>query len=91
MAEKEFQITDSVEIAALEKSFAEQIEKLNKQKYTSLMEERKRVSKLTLKKSIKAPLTDVFTTFMDISLEDLNPHLKVSDLVPGGFYKSSKK
>ncbi|ARU91686.1 hypothetical protein SCLARK_001121 [Spiroplasma clarkii] len=55
------------------------------------MEERKRVSKLTLKKSIKAPLTDVFTTFMDISLEDLNPHLKVSDLVPGGFYKSSKK
>ncbi|ASP28067.1 hypothetical protein SCORR_v1c02930 [Spiroplasma corruscae] len=74
-----------------QKNYDDIVEKLNKQKYTSLFEERKRISKLFSSMKIKKPIEEVYNAFLQISLDDMNPNLKNLVLEEGSWYRSSKK
>lgn len=91
MEQKEFKITDPSEVIEYEEFFNKTITSLNQQKYTSLIEERKRLNKLRFTSKINAPLEAVFSAFVEISIQDMNPNLTSAQLSAGSFYKSSKK
>ncbi|AKX33963.1 hypothetical protein SLITO_v1c03080 [Spiroplasma litorale] len=79
------------ESALAQKNYDEIEKKLNNQKYTSFLEERKRISKLFMSMKINRPVEEVYNAFLEISLEDLNPNLNPTNFTQDSWYKASKK
>ncbi|WP_027062954.1 hypothetical protein [Mesoplasma seiffertii] len=84
-------ISDPIEVAELEKHFAEQAAKIATKVYTSVTEERLRVNKIIKTKKIKAPVEEVFRTIITNSTHNLHPNLNYEDLQAGAFYRASGK
>lgn len=88
---KQFKINNEEEAQQLDKDYNDFLDNINKKKYMSVLEERKRLNKINIVSKIKRPLCEVFNAFLVISLEDMNPNLSIDDLEEGYWYKSSKK
>ncbi len=88
---KQFKINNEEEAQQLDKDYNDFLDNINKKKYMSVLEERKRLNKINIVSKIKRPLCEVFNAFLVISLEDMNPNLSIGDLEEGYWYKSSKK
>ncbi|WP_338972654.1 hypothetical protein [Spiroplasma endosymbiont of Panorpa germanica] len=87
---KNVRITDPKIIEENLAFFEKSREEINKQVYTSVIEERARIKKFICKAKIKATIEDVFENYLDLTAKDLHPNLNVNDLEEGGFYVTSK-
>ncbi|WP_338970158.1 hypothetical protein [Spiroplasma endosymbiont of Labia minor] len=82
-------IADPLKVKKLEKEFENTISELNKQKYISIMEERKRLNKILMSYKIAKPIEIVWPKLLSILLKDLHPSLKIENVNKGDFYITS--
>ncbi|AXK50884.1 hypothetical protein [Spiroplasma alleghenense] len=87
---KSVKILDQKVIEENQIEFEKNREEINKQVYTSVIEERARVKKIICRAKIKKEIESVFHQYLNITAKDLHPNLEVDQLEEGGFYVTSK-